>query len=162
MEKEAQNPEFAFLYNLASPEHAYYRWRLFSLSQGAWPSVSRYTPAASLPGIQLCSHVPYEHPMHGQRFHGVSTKTRINLLCKLLWQGTRCAHGGRTRLCCWPAGRGGFRRRCRQRRWRSRPQHSGAATQRCGSNPMVNCQPLSSDAVPASPSGGSRFAKHLA
>jgi hypothetical protein len=34
MEKEAQNPEFAFLYNLASPEHAYYRWRLFSLSQG--------------------------------------------------------------------------------------------------------------------------------
>ena len=35
MEKEAQNPEFAFLYNLASPEHAYYRWRLFSLSQGA-------------------------------------------------------------------------------------------------------------------------------
>ena len=36
MEKEAQNPEFAFLYNLASPEHAYYRWRLFSLSQGAY------------------------------------------------------------------------------------------------------------------------------
>ena len=37
MEKEAQNPEFVFLYNLASPEHAYYRWRLFSLSQGAPP-----------------------------------------------------------------------------------------------------------------------------
>jgi len=34
MEREASNPEFGFLYNLASPEHAYYRWRLFSLAQG--------------------------------------------------------------------------------------------------------------------------------
>lgn len=35
MEREASNPEFAFLYNLASLEHVYYRWRLFSLAQGA-------------------------------------------------------------------------------------------------------------------------------
>ena len=35
MEKEASNQEFAFLYNLASPDHVYYRWRLYSLAQGA-------------------------------------------------------------------------------------------------------------------------------
>jgi len=34
MEKESKNPEFAFLYDLSSPEHAYYRWRLYSLLNG--------------------------------------------------------------------------------------------------------------------------------
>lgn len=34
MEKERNNPEFAFLYDLSSPDHAYYRWRLYSLLQG--------------------------------------------------------------------------------------------------------------------------------
>lgn len=48
MEKEAGNPEFGFLYNLASPEHAYYRWRLFSLSQGA-PHAHRLTCATRAP-----------------------------------------------------------------------------------------------------------------
>ncbi|KDD75808.1 hypothetical protein H632_c490p0, partial [Helicosporidium sp. ATCC 50920] len=34
MEREAGNPEFAFLFNTASPEHLFYRWRLFALSNG--------------------------------------------------------------------------------------------------------------------------------
>ena len=32
MVKEQSNPEFAFLFDLKSPEHAYYRWRLYSLA----------------------------------------------------------------------------------------------------------------------------------
>eukprot|EP00192_Tetraselmis_astigmatica_P006934 CAMPEP_0117654630 /NCGR_PEP_ID=MMETSP0804-20121206/3845_1 /TAXON_ID=1074897 /ORGANISM="Tetraselmis astigmatica, Strain CCMP880" /LENGTH=766 /DNA_ID=CAMNT_0005460921 /DNA_START=206 /DNA_END=2503 /DNA_ORIENTATION=+ len=34
MEKERNNPEYGFLYDLDSPAHAYYRWRLYSLLQG--------------------------------------------------------------------------------------------------------------------------------
>ena len=34
MEKEANNPEFNFLFDIKCPEHAYYRWRLFSLANG--------------------------------------------------------------------------------------------------------------------------------
>ena len=33
MTRETQNPEFMFLFDLASPEHAYYRWRVYSLAQ---------------------------------------------------------------------------------------------------------------------------------
>lgn len=33
MSREAENPEFIFLFDLDSPEHAYYRWRLYSLTQ---------------------------------------------------------------------------------------------------------------------------------
>ena len=33
MSREAENPEFIFLFDLDSPEHAYYRWRLYSLVQ---------------------------------------------------------------------------------------------------------------------------------
>ncbi|KAF9318428.1 hypothetical protein BG003_011252 [Podila horticola] len=32
--KEAHNPSFSFLTEFKSPEHIYYRWKLFSLSQG--------------------------------------------------------------------------------------------------------------------------------
>lgn len=32
MLKEQANPEFAFLFDLKSPEHIYYRWRLYSLA----------------------------------------------------------------------------------------------------------------------------------
>lgn len=32
MLKEQSNPEFAFLFDLKSPEHVYYRWRLYSLA----------------------------------------------------------------------------------------------------------------------------------
>lgn len=32
MLKEQANPEFAFLFDLKSPEHVYYRWRLYSLA----------------------------------------------------------------------------------------------------------------------------------
>lgn len=35
MERESANPEFAFMFNLQSPEHMYFRWRLYSLAQGA-------------------------------------------------------------------------------------------------------------------------------
>lgn len=34
MERERGNPEFAFLFDVRRPEHAYYRWRLFSLASG--------------------------------------------------------------------------------------------------------------------------------
>jgi Surp module len=34
MERESANPEFGFMFNLQSPEHMYFRWRLYSLSQG--------------------------------------------------------------------------------------------------------------------------------
>jgi len=34
MEKEKNNPEYFFLYDLESAGHAYYRWRLYSLMQG--------------------------------------------------------------------------------------------------------------------------------
>ena len=32
MEREQANPEFNFLFDVSCPEHAYYRWRLFSLA----------------------------------------------------------------------------------------------------------------------------------
>jgi len=34
MEKEANNPEYNFLFDVKCPEHVYYRWRLFSLANG--------------------------------------------------------------------------------------------------------------------------------
>ncbi|KAG0238169.1 U2 snRNP-associated SURP domain-containing protein [Actinomortierella wolfii] len=34
MDREGNNPEFAFLTDFKSPEHQYYRWKLFSLAQG--------------------------------------------------------------------------------------------------------------------------------
>ncbi|KAF9178487.1 hypothetical protein BGZ51_008148 [Haplosporangium sp. Z 767] len=34
IEKESQNPSFAFLTDYKSPEHIYYRWKLFSMMQG--------------------------------------------------------------------------------------------------------------------------------
>jgi Surp module len=34
MERESANPEFGFMFNLQSPEHMYFRWRLYSLAQG--------------------------------------------------------------------------------------------------------------------------------
>lgn len=34
MEKEQSNPEFNFLFDTRCPEHAYYRWRIFSLAAG--------------------------------------------------------------------------------------------------------------------------------
>ncbi len=34
MELEQGKPEYGFLFNLQSPEHAYYRWRLYSLGEG--------------------------------------------------------------------------------------------------------------------------------
>ena len=37
MSREANNPEFMFLFDLGCPEHAYYRWRLYSLAQVSPP-----------------------------------------------------------------------------------------------------------------------------
>ncbi|KAF9926155.1 U2 snRNP-associated SURP domain-containing protein [Linnemannia zychae] len=34
IEKQLQNPTFAFLTNIKTPEHIYYRWKLFSMKQG--------------------------------------------------------------------------------------------------------------------------------
>lgn len=34
MAAQADNPDFRFLFDLTLPEHAYYRWRLFSLASG--------------------------------------------------------------------------------------------------------------------------------
>lgn len=34
MERESDNPEFAFMFDVTLPEHAYYRWRIFSLANG--------------------------------------------------------------------------------------------------------------------------------
>lgn len=34
MEQEVNNPEFVFMYDVDSPEHLYYRWRIYSLSNG--------------------------------------------------------------------------------------------------------------------------------
>jgi len=34
MNREMSNPSFSFLFENRSPEHLYYRWRLFSLLQG--------------------------------------------------------------------------------------------------------------------------------
>ena len=34
LESEHRNPEFDFLRDVASPEHMYYRWRLYSLCSG--------------------------------------------------------------------------------------------------------------------------------
>jgi Surp module len=43
MERESANPEFAFMFNLRSPEHMYFRWRLYSLAQGmlSWEALQR-------------------------------------------------------------------------------------------------------------------------
>lgn len=34
MEREENNPKFKFLFDSTSPEHIYYRWKLYSLLQG--------------------------------------------------------------------------------------------------------------------------------
>eukprot|EP00798_Chlamydomonas_sp_ICE-L_P032267 gene32267-16833_t len=34
MEQEQNNPDYSFLFDLKSPVHAYYRWRLYSLAEG--------------------------------------------------------------------------------------------------------------------------------
>lgn len=41
MAAEAKNPEYAFLFDLQSKEHTYYRWRLHSLAgaRRAWKAI---------------------------------------------------------------------------------------------------------------------------
>ena len=34
MDHETENEEYEFMFNVQSPEHIYYRWRTYSLSQG--------------------------------------------------------------------------------------------------------------------------------
>ncbi|CAO3635251.1 unnamed protein product [Mucor hiemalis] len=38
MDRENQNPKFKFLFDNTSPEHIYYRWKLYSIMQGDLPS----------------------------------------------------------------------------------------------------------------------------
>lgn len=54
MEKESANPEFAFMFNLQSPEHMYFRWRMYSLAQGA-PAAHHIFQFKRFASILLCT-----------------------------------------------------------------------------------------------------------
>ena len=54
MTAQGGNPEFAFLFNLRSPEHAYYRWRLFSLASGDSLKSWRVEPFVMVEGGPRC------------------------------------------------------------------------------------------------------------
>ncbi len=53
---QAENPDFRFLFDLASPEHAYYRWRLFSLASGDSMRSWRVEPFSMVEGGPRCAH----------------------------------------------------------------------------------------------------------
>ena len=50
MAAEASNPEFGFLFDLRAPDHAYYRWRLFSLASGDTLRAWRVEPFVMVEG----------------------------------------------------------------------------------------------------------------
>ena len=58
MGAEGSNAEFAFLFDLACPEHAYYRWRLFSLAQGDTLKSWHVEPFILVEGGPMCAPVP--------------------------------------------------------------------------------------------------------
>lgn len=59
MTAQAANPEFAFLFDLRCPEHAYYRWRLFSLASGDSLKSWRVEPFLMVEGgPRCCSSLP--------------------------------------------------------------------------------------------------------
>ena len=55
MAAEAGNPEFGFLFDLRAPEHAYYRWRLFSLASGDTLRAWRVEPFVMVEGGPKCA-----------------------------------------------------------------------------------------------------------
>ena len=50
MERERENEDFSFLFDVTKPERAYYRWRVFSLSQGDSLARWRVEPFAMIAG----------------------------------------------------------------------------------------------------------------
>lgn len=50
MEQQYNNPEFEFLYNIDSPEHVYYKWRVYSLTQGDTLQTWRVEPFLMVKG----------------------------------------------------------------------------------------------------------------
>lgn len=54
MERESANPEFAFMFNLQSPEHMYFRWRLYSLAQGERPVHSHGATSLKWSELAVC------------------------------------------------------------------------------------------------------------
>lgn len=52
LQNEHSNPEFAFLRNVDSPEHLYYRWRLYSLCCGDEMGRWRTEPFVMIEGSQ--------------------------------------------------------------------------------------------------------------
>jgi U2-associated protein SR140 len=50
MERERENEDFSFLFDVTKPERAYYRWRVFSLSQGDSLARWRVEPFAMVAG----------------------------------------------------------------------------------------------------------------
>ena len=55
MAAEAGNPEFGFLFDLRAPEHAFYRWRLFSLASGDTLRAWRVEPFVMVEGGPKCA-----------------------------------------------------------------------------------------------------------
>jgi len=53
MERERSNPKFTFLYNVNSSDHMFYRWRVWSLSQGDTLEKWRTTPFQMVVGGTL-------------------------------------------------------------------------------------------------------------
>lgn len=56
MAVQAENPDFSFLYEVGSPDHAYYRWRLFSLASGDSMRSWRVEPFELVEGGPKCAH----------------------------------------------------------------------------------------------------------
>uniref|UniRef100_A0A6S8KMZ3 U2 snRNP-associated SURP motif-containing protein n=2 Tax=Dunaliella TaxID=3044 RepID=A0A6S8KMZ3_DUNTE len=52
MEEEQNNPDYAFLFDLSSPGHIYYRWRLYSLCEGDTLRTWRIEPFVMVEGGQ--------------------------------------------------------------------------------------------------------------
>ena len=110
MERESANPEFGFMFNLQSPEHMYFRWRLYSLAQGMH-TVRRPEPLQCLltssswevhcfsevsrEGQESCQGSVQIQHCHGQR----------------QMQVTRSGRGASSPSCCSRAGSGGCRPR---------------------------------------------------
>jgi U2-associated protein SR140 len=72
LENEHRNPEYAFLRDVDSPEHMYYRWRLYSLCNADSMSKWRADPFVMIEGAPRI--VP--PPQHGGGFGGVTAAQR--------------------------------------------------------------------------------------
>jgi U2-associated protein SR140 len=72
LEAEHHNPEFEFLRDVDSPEHMYYRWRLYSLCNSDSMSKWRTEPFVMIEtGPRIAPP-----PLHGASFGGVTAAQR--------------------------------------------------------------------------------------